>query len=153
MSNALKRAAIALGFAEEEELAAEASNARSESRTDDNAATTETTPGPANVTPLRRAPQQVNEMHEILTVHPRQYKDAKEIAGAFRDEIPVIINLSQMTDSDARRLIDFAAGLTQGLNGKIERVTTKVYLLSPESVTVSGSRESENDTDSSVFNH
>ncbi|WP_293694805.1 cell division protein SepF [uncultured Agrococcus sp.] len=153
MSNALKRAAIALGFAEEEELAAEASNARSESRTDDNEATTETTPGPANVTPLRRAPQQVNEMHEILTVHPRQYKDAKEIAGAFRDEIPVIINLSQMTDSDARRLIDFAAGLTQGLNGKIERVTTKVYLLSPESVTVSGSRESENDTDSSVFNH
>ena len=153
MSNALKRAAIALGFAEEEELAAEASNARSETRTDDNEATTETTPGPANVTPLRRAPQQVNEMQEILTVHPRQYKDAKEIAGAFRDEIPVIINLSQMTDSDARRLIDFAAGLTQGLNGKIERVTTKVYLLSPESVTVSGSRESEHDTDSSVFNH
>ncbi|HIY65681.1 MAG TPA: cell division protein SepF, partial [Candidatus Agrococcus pullicola] len=128
-------------------------NARSETRTDDNEATTETTPGPANVTPLRRAPQQVNEMQEILTVHPRQYKDAKEIAGAFRDEIPVIINLSQMTDSDARRLIDFAAGLTQGLNGKIERVTTKVYLLSPESVTVSGSRESEHDTDSSVFNH
>lgn len=152
MSNALKRAAIALGFAEEEELAAEARGARSEDKADTNEAT-EPAPRPANVTPLRRAPQQVNEMHEILTVHPRQYKDAKEIAAAFRDEIPVIINLSQMTDSDARRLIDFSAGLTQGLNGKIERVTTKVYLLSPESVTVSGSRETANDTDSSVFNH
>lgn len=152
MSNALKRAAIALGFAEEEELAAEASKARSEDKTEPQAAA-DTAPRPVNVTPLRRAPQQVNEMHEILTVHPRQYKDAKEIAAAFRDEIPVIINLSQMTDSDARRLIDFSAGLTQGLNGKIERVTTKVYLLSPESVSISGSREVAGDTDSSVFNH
>lgn len=151
MSNALKRAAIALGFAEEEELAAEASKARSEDKTEPQEATE--APRPVNVTPLRRAPQQVNEMHEILTVHPRQYKDAKEIAAAFRDEIPVIINLSQMTDSDARRLIDFSAGLTQGLNGKIERVTTKVYLLSPESVSVSGSRDASGDTDSSVFNH
>lgn len=92
-------------------------------------------------------------MQEILTVHPRQYKDAKEIASAFRDEIPVIINLSQMTDSDARRLIDFSAGLTQGLNGRIERVTTKVYLLSPESISVSGSRKSSEDTDSAVFAH
>ena len=151
MSNALKRAAIALGFAEEDELEAEAWEARSADTTESHEPAEPSRP--ANVTPLRRAPQQVNEMHEILTVHPRQYKDAKEIAAAFRDEIPVIINLSQMTDSDARRLIDFSAGLTQGLNGKIERVTTKVYLLSPESVTVSGSRDVASDTDSSVFNH
>ena len=149
MSNALKRAAIALGFAEEEDLAEV--DRRSEETADHNRdAATESQPRPANVTPLRRAPQQVNEMHEILTVHPRQYKDAKEIAAAFRDEIPVIINLSQMTDGDARRLIDFSAGLTQGLNGRIERVTTKVYLLSPESITVSGSRAAA-EADSGVF--
>lgn len=150
MSNALKRAAIALGFAEEEDLA-EVTKPRSETADHQNETTAQQPSRPANVTPLRRAPQQVNDMHEILTVHPRQYKDAKEIAEAFRSEIPVIINLSQMTDGDARRLIDFSAGLTQGLNGRIERVTTKVYLLSPESITVSGSRAAAPEADSGVF--
>ena len=50
----------------------------------------------------------------------------------------MIINLSQMSEADARRLIDFASGLSQGLYGKIERVTSKVFLLSPEHVAVSG---------------
>ncbi len=97
----------------------------------------------APVTPLRKTnnhPKNVApaEMNEILTVHPKQYKDAQVIAENFREGIPVIINLSQMTDADARRLIDFAGGLSQGLYGKIERVTSKVFLLSPESVAVSG---------------
>jgi len=75
---------------------------------------------------------------EILTVHPKQYRDAQVIAENFRDGVPVIINLSQMSDADARRLIDFASGLSLGLYGRIERVTSKVFLLSPESVNVSG---------------
>ena len=153
MSNAFKRAAVALGFAEEDDATNEVAPVRKEATSERFERPAEPTSAPANVTPLRRAPQQVNAMQEILTVHPRQYKDAKEIAAAFRDEIPVIINLSQMTDSDARRLIDFSAGLTQGLNGKIERVTTKVYLLSPEAISVSGSRKSSDESDSSVFSH
>jgi FtsZ-interacting cell division protein YlmF len=75
---------------------------------------------------------------EILTVHPKQYRDAQLIAENFRDGIPVIINLSQMSDADARRLIDFASGLSLGLYGRIERVTSKVFLLSPENVAISG---------------
>lgn len=153
MSNAFKRAAVALGFAEEDDATNEVAPVRKEETSERFERPEAKTGAPANVTPLRRAPQQVNAMHEILTVHPRQYKDAKEIAAAFRDEIPVIINLSQMTDSDARRLIDFSAGLTQGLNGKIERVTTKVYLLSPETISVSGSRKGAEESDSSVFSH
>jgi cell division inhibitor SepF len=98
--------------------------------------------GRAQVTPLRRPtaakPVGQAEMNEILTVHPRQYKDAQVIAENFRDGIPVIINLSQMSEPDARRLIDFASGLSQGLYGKIERVTNKVFLLSPAHVAVSG---------------
>ncbi|THG33456.1 cell division protein SepF [Naasia lichenicola] len=78
------------------------------------------------------------EMNEILTVHPRQYRDAQSIAESFRDGIPVIINLSQMSEADARRLIDFASGLSQGLFGKIERVTNKVFLLSPAHINISG---------------
>ena len=77
-------------------------------------------------------------MNEILTVHPKQYRDAQLIAESFREGVPVIINLSQMSDADARRLIDFASGLSLGLYGRIERVTSKVFLLSPENIAVSG---------------
>lgn len=110
----------------------------------------------ASVTPLRRAPSQKNashsDMNEILTVHPRQYKDAQAIAEAFRDGIPVIINLSQMSEPEARRLVDFASGLSQGLYGKIERVTSKVFLLSPAHVAVSGDQGSaDSEVDASFF--
>jgi cell division inhibitor SepF len=112
----------------------------------------------AQVTPLRRShttaqkATPVQEMNEILTVHPREYKDAQSIAESFRDGIPVIINLSQMTESDARRMIDFASGLSLGLYGKIERVTNKVFLLSPAHVAVSGEApEVESDIEASFF--
>ncbi|ARJ05151.1 DUF552 domain-containing protein [Humibacter sp. BT305] len=113
----------------------------------------------APVTPLRKNAHshshQKNaapaDMNEILTVHPKQYRDAQVIAENFREGIPVIINLSQMTDADARRLIDFAGGLSQGLYGKIERVTSKVFLLSPAHVAVSGDSGQEARTESSFF--
>jgi len=91
-------------------------------------------------------------MNEILTVHPREYKDAQSIAESFRDGIPVIINLSQMTEGDARRMIDFASGLSLGLYGKIERVTNKVFLLSPAHIAVSGEpAEVESDIEANFF--
>ncbi|HMM81582.1 MAG TPA: cell division protein SepF [Terrimesophilobacter sp.] len=109
----------------------------------------------APVTPLRRpsrAAAPVAEMNEILTVHPRQYKDAQTIAESFREGIPVIINLSQMSESEARRLVDFASGLSQGLYGRIERVTNKVFLLSPAHVAVSGDQgEPESTVDAAFF--
>ena len=102
--------------------------------------------GRAQVTPLRRNTaknQAASDMNEIVTVHPKQYSDAKVIAENFREGVPVIMNLSQMTETDARRLIDFASGLSQGLYGKIERVTSKVFLLSPAHVAVSGDAAAE----------
>jgi cell division inhibitor SepF len=109
----------------------------------------------APVTPLRRTNSRSaapSDMNEILTVHPRAYKDAQVIAENFREGIPVIINLSQMSEPDARRLIDFASGLSLGLYGKIERVTSKVFLLSPAHVAVSGDHaEVESDVDASFF--
>jgi cell division inhibitor SepF len=112
--------------------------------------------GRAPVTPLRKAASArnatVQEMNEILTVHPRQYRDAQVIAESFREGIPVIINLSQMSEGDARRLIDFASGLSQGLYGKIERVTSKVFLLSPSHVVVSGDHgTAESEVEASFF--
>ncbi|MHA7986354.1 cell division protein SepF [Rathayibacter sp. CAU 1779] len=113
-------------------------------------------PAKAPVTPLRKpTPARnatVQEMNEILTVHPRQYSDAKMIAESFREGIPVILNLSQMSESEAQRMIDFSSGLTQGLRGKIEKVTSKVFLLSPEHVMVSGGASAVgNDVEASFF--
>lgn len=76
------------------------------------------------------------DLYRITTLHPRTYNDARRIAEEFRDGTPVIMNLSEMNDSDAKRIIDFAAGLTFGLRGSIERVTTKVFLLSPMNVEI-----------------
>lgn len=75
-------------------------------------------------------------MYQITSVHPRTYNEARTIGEAFRKGTPVIINLTEMDDADAKRLVDFAAGLTFGLHGRIERVTAKVFLLSPHNVTV-----------------
>ncbi|MBD0292506.1 MAG: cell division protein SepF [Jiangellaceae bacterium] len=72
----------------------------------------------------------------ILTLHPRTYNEARTLGEHFRDATPVIMNLSEMDDVDAKRLVDFAAGLVFGLRGDIERVTAKVFLLSPADVKV-----------------
>jgi cell division inhibitor SepF len=76
-------------------------------------------------------------MARITTVHPRTYNEARVIGEHFRDGVPVIMNLSEMEDADAKRLVDFAAGLIFGLRGTIERVTSKVFLLCPPNVNVS----------------
>lgn len=78
----------------------------------------------------------VTTPRSITTLHPRTYNEAKQIGEAFRDGVPVIMNLTEMNDADAKRLVDFAAGLIFGLRGDIERVTNKVFLLSPQNVTV-----------------
>jgi cell division inhibitor SepF len=104
----------------------------------------------AQVTPLHRptrttlptqaAPQApvAGELRRITTIHPRSYNDARKIGEAFREGTPVIMNLTDMDDADAKRLVDFSAGLIFGLHGAIERVTSKVFLLSPAHVEVAG---------------
>lgn len=78
----------------------------------------------------------VSELNRITTIHPRTYNEAKTIGECFRDSTPVIMNLTDMEDADAKRLVDFSAGLVFGLHGTLERVTNKVFLLSPVNVTV-----------------
>ena len=140
MGNPLKKTMVYLGLADEEEAYEEEQPAPARAHRERDRDREE--PAPAPVTPLRR-PVAVRQpaagaVNEILTVHPKQYRDAQLIAESFREGVPVIINLSQMSDADARRLIDFASGLSLGLYGRIERVTSKVFLLSPENVAVSG---------------
>ncbi len=88
--------------------------------------------------PVAQAPAAVvqADLSGIITVHPRNYNEARTIGEHFRDGVPVIMNLTGMDDSDAKRLVDFAAGLIFGLRGNIVRVTSKVFLLSPRNVVV-----------------
>lgn len=104
----------------------------------------------AQVTPLHRGVPQRDlepvaapaaDLRRITTVHPRSYNDARVIGEAFRGGTPVIMNLSDMDDADAKRLVDFSAGLIFGLHGSIERVTNKVFLLSPEHVEITGEEQ------------
>jgi len=73
---------------------------------------------------------------KITTLHPRSYNDARRIGEEFRSGNPVIMNLTELDDVDAKRIVDFAAGLVFGLRGSIERVTNKVFMLSPANVNV-----------------
>lgn len=96
----------------------------------------------APVTSIRRAPSSSREdssaLRTITTVHPRSYNDAKSIGEAFREGTPVIMDVSDMGDAEAKRLVDFSAGLVFALHGSIERVTGKVFLLTPSYVEVVG---------------
>lgn len=74
---------------------------------------------------------------EVSLVIPRSFNDAQEIADKFKRSVPVILNL-QTADSDlAKRLIDFASGLTYALDGGMSRIADKVFLLTPRNVEVS----------------
>ena len=139
MADRLKKAAVWLGLVSDQDYRDEVTEG-----IDD--VTEEVVPAggaavPATVTELEsRRPvataSRPADLSRIVTVHPRTYNEARTIGENFRDGIPVIMNLSEMEDADAERLVDFAAGLIFGLHGSIDRVTTKVFLLSPPNITV-----------------
>jgi cell division inhibitor SepF len=74
---------------------------------------------------------------QVHLVVPKNFNDAQQIADRFKDAVPVILNL-QTTDTDlSKRLIDFASGLTYALDGGMQRIADKVFLLTPRNVEVS----------------
>lgn len=88
----------------------------------------------ATVTPTQNAAPVLNQ---IFTVNPRSYNEARVIGERYREGNTVLMNLTDMGDEERKRLVDFASGLVFGHHGTIERVTSKVFLLSPANVTVS----------------
>jgi cell division inhibitor SepF len=107
---------------------------------------------PHGATAVQTAPHaMVAELSRITTLHPRTYNEARTIGENFREGVPVIMNLSEMDDADAKRLVDFAAGLVFAVRGTIERVTNKVFLLSPPNVSVAA-EDKQRIADSGFFN-
>jgi cell division inhibitor SepF len=93
-------------------------------------------------TPPARAAVGAVDAYRITTMHPRTYNEARTIGEHFREGIPVIMNLSDMDDSDGKRRVDFSAGLVFGMHGSIERVTNKVFLLTPANVEITAEDKS-----------
>ena len=88
------------------------------------------------------------------TIHraePKRFNEARDIGERFRKGVPVIMNLQQADDTVARRLVDFASGLVFGLDGKIETVASRVYLLTPANMEVSA-EERERLVEGGFFN-
>jgi cell division inhibitor SepF len=93
----------------------------------------------------------VPAMASIHRAEPRRFNDARDIGERFRQGVPVIMNLQATDDTVARRLVDFASGLVFGLDGKIEMVASRVYLLTPANMEVSA-EERERLVEGGFFN-
>jgi len=146
MANAFKKMAGFLGLVEEEEM--DLAPAVAEEPRRSVRPVTSSTPSWAQShvssvasTPVRPAPvaeqRELPIMDRIITIHPRFYNEARNIGEHYREGQPVIMNLSDMEESERKRLVDFASGLVFGHHGSIERVTSKVFLLTPPNVMVS----------------
>lgn len=91
---------------------------------------------PAATRPAPR-PTRSHDPKRITTFQPHSYNDARRIGEEFRGGVPVIMDLTELEDADAKRLVDFAAGLVFGVRGSIERVSNKVFMLTPADLEVS----------------
>ena len=153
MASAMRKMAVYLGLVEDDHHYDGSLHRTSTARVTTTRITSPSTPSTprcmrrtARTSPMRRRsgsitvrpPSSVHttDLARITTLHPRTYNEARTIGEHFREGTPVIMNLTEMVDSDARRLVDFAAGLIFGLRGSIDRVTNKVFLLSPANVEV-----------------
>ena len=145
MADGLRKAAVWLGLVSDEdypEAEAQADDVTEQvTAPRELAKSTSPADSSATVTELEsrrptREQSRVADINRIITVHPRTYNEARTIGENFRDGVPVIMNVSDMDESDAKRLVDFSAGLIFGLRGSIERITSKVFLLSPHNVSV-----------------
>lgn len=95
------------------------------------------TRGALAIDTMDRVFEEGNPLAKITTLRPRDYSEARTIGERFRDGSPVIMDLVEMSNDDAKRLVDFAAGLAFALRGTFDKVATKVFLLSPADVDVS----------------
>jgi cell division inhibitor SepF len=94
----------------------------------------------AAAVPEQREPRPVGgaaALARITTLQPRSYNEARAIGERYRDGVPVIMNLTELDDASAKRLVDFAAGLVFALRGGFDKVTSRVFLLTPADVEVS----------------
>jgi len=79
----------------------------------------------------------------VHLVIPKSFNDAQQIADKFKDSIPVVLNLQGIESDLSKRLIDFASGLTYALDGGMQRIADKVFMLTPRNVEISAEERAE----------
>jgi cell division inhibitor SepF len=141
MANALKRVANYLGLMDDPEFDTPIATSTAPATTSSDVRIKPRSPRPVSsvvtTSSVEVAPQlDLPVLDLIVTLNPRFYNEARTIGEHFRLGNPVIINLTDMDESEHKRLVDFASGLAFGLHGTIERVTKKVFLLSPANVSI-----------------
>ena len=143
MAHAFRKVANFLGLVDDEEMA-ENTVAVSETYRPRSVAPLSSTRSVETPSYVKNVAPEVKEtvIDRIITLHPRVYSEARTIGEHYRSGQPVIMNLSDMEESERKRIIDFASGLVFGHHGSIERVTSKVFLLTPPNVSVSNEEKS-----------
>jgi cell division inhibitor SepF len=117
----------------------------------DKAATSKPTPTAKaetkRVTSIRAGRGGYNDVSEIVTLDPATYEDSKLIAEHFCQDIPLIINMANLSEKDSLRTLDFILGLKEGRQGSLKRVTPKVFLLTPANVMINHGEDEEDGAD------
>ena len=108
------------------------------------------TPTPAAAPSRSRTTPFKGQLNRITTIHPKSYEEAQLVGRAIRDGVPVVLNLTGVEESTAYRIVDFSAGVVFGVRGSIERVTPRVFLLSPAQVNIKV-EESPSSSNSDIF--
>ncbi|PLS31606.1 cell division protein SepF [Bifidobacterium margollesii] len=143
MAGFMKNAMSYLGMAdvvdEEEEIEQEEPSTRESSFDSDRTVTPAAAPAaasPVAASPRSRTTPFKGQLNRITTIHPKSYEEAQLVGRAIRDGVPVVLNLTGVEESIAYRIVDFSAGVVFGVRGSIERVTPRVFLLSPAQVNI-----------------
>ncbi|MBT1176135.1 cell division protein SepF [Bifidobacterium callimiconis] len=108
------------------------------------------TPAPAAAPSRSRTTPFKGQLNRITTIHPKSYEEAQLVGRAIRDGVPVVLNLTGVEESTAYRIVDFSAGVVFGVRGSIERVTPRVFLLSPAQVNIKV-EETPSSSNSDIF--
>ena len=90
--------------------------------------------------PVERARNGDVRVHLVI---PKSFNDAQQVADKFKQAIPVVLNLQGTDNELAKRLIDFASGLTYALDGGMQRIASKVFMLTPRNVQISAEEKAE----------
>jgi len=156
MAGVWKKTMQYLGLVEDDELddldeEGEAPQARAESAPVRRLSRTDSATADRQEAIVRTMPSSRPAAPAIHRAEPKRFNEAREIGERFRQGIPVIMNLQAADDTVARRLVDFASGLVFGLDGKIEMVASRVYLLTPADMEVSA-EERERLVEGGFFN-
>ena len=155
MAGFMKSAMSYLGMADvadDDDFAVEEESAPAEGTFDsDHSVTPMPTAAPAQPQTSSRTTPFPGKMSRITTIHPKTYEDAQMVGRAIRDGIPVVLNLTGVAEPVAYRIVDFSAGVVVGVHGSMERVTPRVFLLSPAQVNIKVEETTTADSARSLF--